>query len=312
MSPARARLAFTLVELLVVIAIIGVLVALMLPAVQAAREASRRSQCSNNLRQLGLGVANHLSSFKTFPTSNGFDTPQDFTNAPSNLLSGKGWILTVLKQLEESALYEQFRPCLTGNMNSGGGIRNTVCRAAMKTRLAVLECPSDGDGPRTSTSQFQLDGIEVTLTNYKGVIGDTRMGDSSSVHQGAQPDCHRMTRCPGIFWRHTRYRPTQLKHVLDGTSKTFMVGEDVPSENRHSAAFYSNGDYASCHGPLNYFPRPTTPAEWWNVMTFRSRHPGGAHFCMVDGSTQFVNETIDHKIYRALSTKAGHESASLP
>ena len=197
-------------------------------------------------------------------------------------------------------------------MGGGAGLRNPLCRVALRTRLAVLECPSDGEGRRTSTGEFQLESIEVTVTNYKGVIGDTRMGDSSSVHQGRQPDCHRMTRCPGIFWRHTRYRPVQLKQVLDGTSKTFMVGEDVPSENRHSAAFYSNGDYASCHGPLNYFPRPATPAEWWNVMTFRSRHPGGAHFCMVDGSTHFITESIDYTLYRELSTKAGRESGSVP
>lgn len=313
MLPARPRLAFTLVELLVVIAIIGILIAMLLPAVQAAREASRRSACSNNLRQLGFGITNYVSAYKHFPTSYGFDEPTDKGKEPTKfeLHSGKGWILAILPYLEEAALYQQFKPCFKGNINSGKGLRDPACRAAMKTRLPVLECPSDSDSPRTTTSAWQLEGVEVALTNYKGVLGDTRMGDSLSVHQGSQPDCHRSTRCPGIFWRHTRYRPVKWKHVIDGTSDTFMVGEDVPGENHHSAAYYSNGDYASCHAPLNYFPRPQAPDEWWNVMSFRSRHLSGAHFCMVDGSTHFVAETIDYKLYRALSTKAGKENALL-
>jgi prepilin-type processing-associated H-X9-DG protein len=91
-----------------------------------------------------------------------------------------------------------------------------------------------------------------------------------------------------------------------------MIGEDVPAENIHSAAFFSNGDYASCHAPLNYFPEPPIPTNWPLVMSFRSRHPGGANFCMADGSVRFVADSIELQLYQDLATKAGREIAELP
>jgi hypothetical protein len=165
---------------------------------------------------------------------------------------------------------------------------------------------------KNSTTQYQWSGIEVSLTSYKGVIGDTRMGSNSSVHQGSMPDCHATGRCPGLFWRHNYVQSPRFAHIRDGTSNTFMLGEDVAEHNYHSGAFHSNGSYSSCHGPLNYFPDPPTPAAWWNVMTFRSNHPGGAMFCMADSSVHFVSESIDYTLYRALSTKDGGEVATLP
>jgi prepilin-type processing-associated H-X9-DG protein len=103
-----------------------------------------------------------------------------------------------------------------------------------------------------------------------------------------------------------------MGQVTDGTSNTLMIGEDVAEENYHSVAYYANGDYASCHAPLNYFPKPFRPMDWWDVMSFRSRHSRGANFCYADGSVRFVAETIDHAIYRALSTRGGHEAAFPP
>ncbi len=91
-----------------------------------------------------------------------------------------------------------------------------------------------------------------------------------------------------------------------------MVGEDVPSQNNHSAAYYANGDWDSCNGPINFFYNPPQPDLWWNVMTFRSLHPGGAQFAMGDGSARFLPESIDYATYRALSTRAGGETVQLP
>src|SRR3954467_5721830 len=118
MNRQQAARGFTLVELLVVIAIIGILVALLLPAIQAAREAARRSSCTNNLKNLGLAVLNYEATQKIFPTSEGWDA--SYTDDEKNVvdalapvgsrwLSGKGWILTILPNLEESALYDRFR-----------------------------------------------------------------------------------------------------------------------------------------------------------------------------------------------------------
>jgi prepilin-type processing-associated H-X9-DG protein len=139
------------------------------------------------------------------------------------------------------------------------------------------------------------------------VIGDTRMG---GAHTGS-PDCHTRTKCPGLFWRHTWFSPISPANVRDGLSNTFAVGEDVVAANHHSVAYYANGDYSSCHAPLNYFPQPPTPDHWPSVMSFRSLHPGGAHFCFADGSVHHVSETIDLTIYQGLSTKAGQETVTL-
>ena len=305
----RAR-GFTLVELLVVIAIIGILVALLLPAVQAAREAARRMSCSNNLKQFGIAVHNYHDVYNSIPIS---ISPWGEAR-PTPQRNGKGWILSSLPYLEQQNLYDQFLPGFNGDMFSGGGIMNTACRPAMRTTLKVIRCPSDGRSKLTATNQFQWPNIEVALTSYKGVIGDTRMGNNSSVHvNGTQPDCHNTIGCNGIFYRNNYQDNMSFAVITDGTSNTLMVGEDVPFYNNHSTAYYSNGDYCSCHGVINYFPKPPAPDNWPNAMTFRSMHPGGAQFCLADGSVRFLPQTIDHNnVYRRICTKANGEAVSMP
>jgi len=297
----------TLVELLVVIAIIALLVALLLPAVQGAREAARRLQCSNNLKQLGIAIAGHIAHREAFPHSVAYDGPTDGNPGPPDR-NGQGWILAILPYLEQQPLFDRFAAggCFAGSSPSGG-LWKPGCRELMQLQTATLHCPSDADVVGLSTSQYQWIGIPVCQTSYKGVIGDTRMG---SAHTGS-PDCHTRTKCPGLFWRHTWFSPISPASVRDGLSNTFAVGEDVVAANHHSVAYYANGDYSSCHAPLNYFPQPPTPDHWPSVMSFRSLHPGGAHFCFADGSVHHVSETIDLTIYQGLSTKAGQETVSL-
>jgi len=297
----------TLVELLVVIAIIALLVALLLPAVQGAREAARRLQCSNNLKQLGIAIAGHIAHREAFPHSVAYDGPTDGNPGPPDR-NGQGWILGILPYLEQQPLFDRFVAggCFAGSSPSGG-LWKPGCRELMQLQTATLHCPSDADVVGLSTSQYQWIGIPVCQTSYKGVIGDTRMG---SAHTGS-PDCHTRTKCPGLFWRHTWFSPISPANVRDGLSNTFAVGEDVVAANHHSVAYYANGDYSSCHAPLNYFPQPPTPDHWPSVMSFRSLHPGGAHFCFADGSVHHVSETIDLTIYQGLSTKAGQETVSL-
>lgn len=307
----RKRAAFTLVELLVVIAIIGVLVALLLPAVQAAREAARRMSCGNNLKQLGIAVHNYHDTFKWLPISISSFNGEGPRQTPQR--NGKGWIVSVLPFIEQQTLYADFEQFgFNGHMASGAGIMHPNCRNAMKTKLKALRCPSDGKSDLTSRVQFQWANIEVALTSYKGVIGDTRMGGASSIHPGTTPDCHNTVGCNGIFYRNNYQDNMRLVDITDGTANTFMIGEDVPFYNNHSTAFYSNGDYCSCHGPLNYMPKPVDPNFWPNVMTFRSLHPNVAQFCMADGSVHVVAQNISHTLYRQLCTKANGENATLP
>ncbi|WP_425615519.1 DUF1559 domain-containing protein [Anatilimnocola sp. NA78] len=309
MRPTISRRAFTLVELLVVIAIIGVLVALLLPAVQAAREAARRTQCSNNLKQIGIALHNYHDTFQNLPISISMWSEG---TAPTPQRNGKGWIVSILPQAEQMPLYTRFEKYFTGDFAGGGGLNNpaTECRDAMKTQLKFLQCPSDPDAGKPTTNNAQC-AFMATRTNYKGVMGDHKMGNASSVHPSPTPDRHSTNDCNGTFYRNNYQDGVRLASITDGTSNTFFVGEDVVSQNLHSAAFYSNGDYCSCHGPPNYFKFPPTPGDWWNVMTFRSKHPGIVQFVLGDGSVRIIQQNINYDTYRFLATRAGGEAVSI-
>ncbi len=121
----------------------------------------------------------------------------------------------------------------------------------------------------------------------QGVLGDSRIGGSESRFMGTEPDCHQVGGCNGLFCRVSYQKPLSMRDIPDGTSQTFLIGEDVPEHNIRSAAFYANGDYSSCHAPPNYFPKPATPEHWQDVTSFRIRHRQGLHFAMADGSVRF-------------------------
>jgi prepilin-type N-terminal cleavage/methylation domain-containing protein/prepilin-type processing-associated H-X9-DG protein len=318
---SHQRSGFTLVELLVVIAIIGILIALLLPALQVAREAARRSQCTNNLKQIGLAVHLYNENFKMFPIS---VTPFDEPHSPAiarecKQCNGKGWIVSILPFIEQKALFEQFRPRFNGHMgyagDGGGGLsigyagRNPM-PPVMDKQQPFLQCPTDPSVQVLSTTQYQWEQKPVALTSYKGVLGDGRMGGSGSVHQGSQ-DCHFTVGCNGIFYRNTYLEPVKTQRIKDGLSNTFMIGEDLPEYNYHSTAYYANGDYCSCHAPLNYMPTPFDPRDWPDMMSFRSRHPGGASFAYADGSVDFINQSVNYMTYRAFCTRNGREAVSL-
>lgn len=290
----------TLIETLVAIAIIGILVAMILPAVQAAREGVRRLTCQNRLRQIGLAVHSYHNAFSQLPPSigpwgDGVPTPER---------SGKGWIVGILPHLELQSLYDDLRPGFDGDFFDGGGLLDLGIRDAIRTSVPGLHCPSDGSASEPSSHQPELLGISVGLTNYQGVLGDHQLGGSDSIFTGTLPDRHNQTKCNGLFFRVSYQDPQRFRSITDGLSSTYLVGEGVPEHNSRSMAFYANGDYASCHAPPNYFPDPPTPEAWENVVGFRSRHHGGLYFVLCDGSVAFESETIHHDLYRQRSTKA--------
>ena len=179
----------------------------------------------------------------------------------------------------------------------------------------------------------------VAVTDYKGVLDDTFLGqlfgaDAGAGNSGAtypsgiyreppipginagQNDCHNNVRCRGIFFRQSFQRPVKIGSVTDGTSHTFMIGESLPDYDNHSAAFYANGDWCSCNLPLNNFLGLGPPSAdklqfWWNYQSFRSLHPGGGQFCLVDGSVRFIAEDMDFQTYRVTCTRNGNEPLSL-
>ncbi len=305
MASTSGKQGFTLVELLVVIAIIAMLVTLLLPAVQAAREAARRAQCSNNLRQLGLAVLNHESTHAYFPSGTAYGRPRG-DRLGTRPYNGKGWIIDTLPFLEEQALYDGFQTHLDGEFGSGQGLKHRALRPLVQTQLSVLQCPSDGSSQRLLREQFQWKNIPVATSNYKGVMGDNMMARVSSF--GGNPFCNAgAIECTGIIWRTSWLWPRKMKDIVDGSSKTMLVGEDSPEYNWHSMWAFSNGDSSSTYAPLNYKPFPPDPRAWWDMRGFRSLHPGGAYFCFIDGSVRFLDESINHRTYRALSTIYGEE-----
>jgi len=140
-NKCKHRTAFTLVELLVVVSIIGILVGLLLPAVQIARESARRIQCANHVKQLGLALHNNHDSYRMLPISIG---PWQQGPRYTKERNGKGWIVSVLPQLEQANLYAAFEPHFNGDFFSGGGLNSSAALKLMKTKLSVLTCPSDG------------------------------------------------------------------------------------------------------------------------------------------------------------------------
>lgn len=350
-AAARRRAdGFTLVELLVVIAIIGILVALLLPAVQAAREAARRAQCQNNLKQLGLASLNYHDTKGAYPVSVGqwaeernlqgeWIGPSGGSLSRSNGgpgYSGAGWITQVLPFIEEQSLFESIEPGFTGSftvVGAGRGMGLRTIRPFLEQQLAAITCPSD-ESARPSTEQFWWPNTLIATTSYKGVIGDSILpeGEGSSQTPGAtvgpygssdtadnpdltrvgSPNCHNTVDCNGVIWRNNYYRPISIRKVTDGTSKTFLIGEGVVSQDFHSAAYFGDGDWATCGVPLNAFDFAadvaTIKQEWYRHRGFKSLHPGGVQFVSCDGSVRFVDEGVSTPAYRAAATRDGGET----
>ena len=304
--PATYRPGFTLVELLVVIAIIGILVALLLPAIQAARESARRTSCSNKLRQLGLALHNHHDSMGSFPVSNFFGR----SNKPK-LAGFWGELPQLLPYLEETTLHDFVDFTKTPN-----DPRNLT---AIKTPLDVLTCPSSPYvGQLGYQETYNTSSIEQTAeSDYATSIGD--YWNATGTKGAGAPNW--------IYFGNDHIPPrgvisrygwsAKFKDIPDGTSKTFAIGEvighwcinqDFPFQSFATTAHpinFKNDTYLRL-GNIDYNNQPE-PLRWDWAITFRSMHPSGAHFAMCDASVTFVADDIDQITYMARASRAGSE-----
>jgi prepilin-type N-terminal cleavage/methylation domain-containing protein/prepilin-type processing-associated H-X9-DG protein len=328
-SPRRTHTAaagFTLVELLVVIAIIGILVALLLPAIQAAREAARRNQCANNLKQIGLAILNYEAARKTLPPGSEVKVP-DYCDAFE--CRGVPIYILIMPYMEEGAIPDVLKRLLDERTGDGGAWGLIAGHPAGDTRIQTYICPSTVNFPEV-----------LPRRDYAAVIGGA--GDKDARHPRAPADVRQpvLINFRGRVFTNGPFNmgvKIPLRRVTDGTTKTFAVGESISPTQFGMGDGYGNnqlgGPAAWFHGgscrrdftvsysghstgrellstfkPINsHRTDPQLEAEQSNDACFSSDHPGGAQFVFLDGHVVFIQEDIDYDQYQYLSTHAGQE-----
>ena len=314
---SRKFRAFTLVELLVVIAIIGILIALLLPAVQAAREAARRIQCANNLKQLSLALFNYESARKVFPQGaviEGVRTMYDIRGEAAHGKHGTSWMLKVLPYCEQQELFERW------NFST-----NVVGNAVVAmTDIPAFYCPSRRNGVRGQDVVCMFQNWTSGGNDYGGCIGygNCYWNDEDS---DLKPPCgHQLSSAEqirndqgnvtlGIF---SPFDNVGINDITDGTSHTLMIGEvqryngeNTPFPDDNQCVHFSHDGWAV--GGVS----TTFDLEWGEINNGHfehpgSEHPGGAQFGMADGSVRFINEDMDSASLKYMSTFNAGETIS--
>jgi prepilin-type processing-associated H-X9-DG protein len=301
----QTRSAFTLVELLSVVAITGMLVAMLLPAIQAAREAARRTSCANSIRQAGLGFIQYEVARHYFPPGRtGCDDTGDLMQhavcppglPPEKKTAASGFV-EILPFIELAALYQSLDIENGGlwnrNVDDLGWYKDRSKYKAIRQRIQILVCPSDSS---SAVSDVYLP-VKAATTSYALVQGT--LGPDSPLHLSKFEN-------DGMFSYVLKRRAA---HITDGLSRTLMLGEVVLSDTWESSNTWSyalvNADcLRSTRNPLNTRPGAGVVRQRQNG-AFGSEHPGGANFCYADGRVRFVDDAIDSTIYRAQSTIRG-------
>ena len=317
---------FTLVELLVVIAIIAMLVTLLLPAVQSAREAARRSQCINSQRQIALALLNYESVNQHFPHGN--YNYIDSTGSTPDPYNGKQdrrcWFHDQLPFIEETALYDQFDAYMSIDRNSALGFPQ------LGTVVPTFSCASDPLNPKLHTLWGRLNGLPTQgfSGNYVGNAGDDYF-NPTHINEETVSTSTSSSMLNGTLFAVSKVRIAQ---ITDGTSKTALISEIIltPDTDAHDirGRYYNpahGGVLFSTRIPPNTSvpdrfnwcaksPLPQTPCVWSDSNMFlsaRSFHPGGANMANADGSVRFVTNGIDAAAYKAVGSRNGEEAISI-
>ena len=294
--PRQTRPAFTLIELLVVIAIIAILVALLVPAVQKVREAAARTQCTNNLKQIGLALHMYHDANKVLPPAHSGGNPQFGRPPMPDNKAYISWLARILPYVEQEALYRQI------NWNAWPWFQHPV----NETQVPIYQCPSD---PRAYlVAQYGTD--KVAMTEYLAVNGVDQLRFDGIIHVNST---------------------VRMTGIVDGASNTLLVGERPPSTDLIYGWWFAGsgpppyfGTTDICLGvnelknPPNPAPRdvyrpgdindPTNDHMWH----FWSLHPGGSNFLFGDGSVRFVSYGAGQSVMNAAASRNGREPEVLP
>ncbi|MEQ9408568.1 MAG: DUF1559 domain-containing protein [Fuerstiella sp.] len=313
---------FTLIELLVSVAIIAVLIALVLPSVQQAREAARRTQCRNNLKQMGIALAGYHDVHRMLPAAMinpGRLDSFSFYSHGNRVLNTTGWVL-LLPYLDQSNIYRRydFNQCSSSSAWGGMPVAGSDMANAdvTGTAVSVLECPSDTSAGETSTFAPGTTSLysrrNARRTSYLSATG--RYTDWDVPWWETSHDLRR-----GMFGNNASARMRDLK---DGSSNSIAIGESHGGATRkvedHFGPWGLTGTHTCCHGRVfsdsdtSVDPIHFTDQRWalnaaWDASqrsyawVFNSTHSGGAHFLMGDGSVKFLSDTIDYRLFCLLN-----------
>ncbi len=326
MIRSKRRFGFTLVELLVVIAIIGILVALLLPAIQAAREAANRSECANNLRQAGIAIHNYHDTFNTFPPAllgSGRYNDGNYHAARGGVKNTTGWAL-LLPFMEQSAMAREynFEVCSSSSSPYNHAVTgtDTINEPVYSNRLKMLECPSHpGTGEQSSndaggTSFYSR--RNAHRTSYLFATGV--FTDYNNRYEAYATDIRQ-----GMFGNDGA---AKFSTITDGTSNTIAIGEAAGGGQFKMSSHYGpwglNGTHTCCHGrvvtgsstQISHSSNVSHAMDWainavWRgdargrtyAWVFSSLHPGGAQFVLGDGKTRFISQDVDYELFARLN-----------
>ena len=331
MAAVKFRRAFTLIELLVVIAIIAILIALLLPAVQQAREAARRTQCKNNLKQLGLALHNYHDVYGTFPLNELARTGSldggpydDPTMVPGQPVPTLGWMARLLPYNEQAPLYSSINMSGTAD---GNAFEKVVGNSAPATNIAARRtvingflCPSNPQGSKLTNGTSQGDnwghGLDGARTDYVGNMGFMNSGhrdcpfanfagqEWNHVNQFAAPPLHNAN---GVFGFHGC---VSIANITDGTSNTLGVIETMHWSEKEDPSRMATGDALWMSGYAIHsvkMPPNTDPNGDFRCNSWSSLHTGGSQAVLCDGSVRFISENVAVTVRQGLGTRARGE-----